>query len=178
MVPNKLLALLCSCFIYFTLGGCAAPGVGLDPTKTNIDSYLGSLPATPADKSRAIIYRDSGFNGGAVGMNLSIDGATAITIANKKFESILVNPGPKEVKISVVVPGNPTCTKTLFIASNQLSYIKIGERSEYNKVLANLLPLVSLLVENSAESASRCGGPWEPFLVRETEALKEIRELR
>jgi hypothetical protein len=152
--------------------------VGLDPTKTDIDSYLKSLPATPPGKSRAIIYRDSGVYGIFVSMNLSIDGATAITIKNKTFESILVHPGPKEVNVALATPGNPTCTKTLFIASNQLSYIKIGEREDYDKKLAISAPLQSLINEYSAEKNTKCGGHFEPSLVREGNALKEIRELR
>jgi hypothetical protein len=101
-----------------------------------------------------------------------------ITIKNKTFESILVHPGPKEVNVALATPGNPTCTKTLFIASNQLSYIKIGEREDYDKKLAISAPLQSLINEYSAEKNTKCGGPFEPSLVREGNALKEIRELR
>jgi len=178
VIPNKLLALLCGCFIYFILGGCAAPTGGMDPAAVSVDQHLKSLPAPPTDKARVIIYRDSGYGGMLTPMNLNVDGKTVITMANKTFEPILLDPGPKEVNMTLVLPGNPTCTKTIFIAPNQLSYIKLGERNDYNKTLANLIPLASILVENAAEKNTRCGGPWEPFLVREVDALKEIKALR
>ena len=70
------------------LTGCAsAPSVGLSPTTSNFETYLKTLPAPPVDKIRVIVYRDSGFMGTFLGMNLFADGKLLITIANKKFES-------------------------------------------------------------------------------------------
>ena len=163
------------------LTGCAsAPSVGLSPNTSNIETYLKTLPAPPVDKVRVIVYRDSGFMGSLAGMNLLADEKIFITIANKKFESVLLTPGPKEVKteIAITLPGNPTCEKTIFIAPNQTNFVKIGERNEYNQFLATLIPIASIIVENNSLKNSKCNGPSEPFVIREADALKEINGMK
>lgn len=163
------------------LTGCAsAPSIGLSPATSNIETYLKTLPVPPVDKVRVIVYRDSGNMGLLAGMNLLADDKNLITIANKKFESVLLTPGPKEVKVdlAITMPGNPTCTKTIFIAPNQLNFLKIGERNEYNQFLAQFIPLASLMVENNSEKNTKCGGPWEPFVIREADAIKDISNMR
>ena len=164
-----------------TLTGCAsAPSVGLSSSSTNIETYLKTLPVPPVDKVRVIVYRDSGFSGSVAGMNLLADEKILITIANKKFESVMLTPGPKEVKVdlAITLPGNPTCEKTIFIAPNQTNFVKIGERNEYNKFLASFIPIASLIVENNSEKNTKCGGPFEPFVVKETDAIKDINNMR
>jgi hypothetical protein len=118
--------------------------------------------------------------GSLAGMNLLADEKILITIANKKFESVLLTPGPKEIKVdlAITMAGNPTCEKTIFIAPNQINFVKIGERNEYNHLLANLIPLASMVVENNSEKNTKCGGPWEPFVIREADAIKEINNMR
>jgi hypothetical protein len=118
--------------------------------------------------------------GSLAGMNLLADEKIFITIANKKFESILLNPGPKEIKVdlAITMKGNPTCEKTIFIAPNQTNFVKIGERNEYNKFLATFIPIASLIVENNSEKNTKCGGPWEPFVVKEADAIKDINNMR
>lgn len=163
------------------LTGCAsAPSVGLSPDTSNIETYLKTLPVPPVDKVKVVVYRDSGFMGTLAGMNLLADEKILITIANKKFESILLTPGPKEIKIdlAITMKGNPTCEKTIFIAPNQTNFVKIGERNEYNKFLATFIPIASLIVENNSEKNTKCGGPWEPFVVKEADAIKEINNMR
>ena len=164
-----------------TLTGCAsAPSVGLSSSSSNIETYLKTLPVPPVDKVRIIVYRDSGWMGSLSGMNLIADEKILITIANKKFESVLLTPGPKELKVdlAVTVSGNPNCTKTIFIAPNQTNFVKIGERNEYNKLLASFITLASLIVENNSEKNTKCGGAFEPYVIREADALKEINNLR
>jgi hypothetical protein len=163
------------------LTGCAsAPSIGLSPNTTNIETYLKTLPAPPVDKVRVIVYRDSGFSGSIPGMNLLADEKILMTIANKKFESILLTPGPKEIKVdlAITMAGNPTCEKTIFIAPNQTNFVKIGERNEYNHLLAAFIPLASLIVENNSEKNTKCGGPWEPYVVKEADAIKDINNMR
>ena len=163
------------------LTGCAsAPSIGLSPATTNIETYLKTLPTPPVDKVRVIVYRDSGFMGSLAGMNLIADEKILITIANKKFESLLLTPGPKEVNVTMAntLPGNYNCTKTIFVAPNQINFLKIGERNEYNQFLANFIPIASIIVENNSEKNSKCGGPFEPFVIREADALKEISNMR
>ena len=163
------------------LTGCAsAPSVGLSPNTSNIETYLKTLPAPPVDKVRVIVYRDSGFMASLAGMNLLADEKILITIANKKFESVLLTPGPKEVKteVAITLQGNNTCEKTIFIAPNQTNFVKIGERNEYNKFLASFIPIASMIVENNSEKNSKCGGPFEPFVVKEADAIKDINNMR
>ena len=163
------------------LAGCAsAPSVGLSPNTSNIETYLKTLPAPPVDKVRVIVYRDSGFSGSFPGMNLVVDEKILMTIANKKFESTLLTPGPKEIKVdlAITMAGNPTCEKTIFIAPNQTNFVKIGERNEYNKFLASFIPIASLIVENNSEKNTKCGGAFEPYVIREADAIKEINNLR
>lgn len=163
------------------LSGCAsAPSIGLSPATLNIETYLKTLPTPPVDKVRVVVYRDSGTMGMLAGMNLIADDKNLITIANKKFESVLLTPGPKEVKVdlAITMPGNPTCTKTIFIAPNQLNFLKIGERNEYNQFLAYFIPLASIIVENNSEKNTKCGGPWEPFVIKEADAIKDISNMR
>jgi hypothetical protein len=163
------------------LTGCAsAPSVGLSPNTTNIETYLKTLPAPPVDKVTVIVYRDSGFSGSFPGMNLLVDEKILMTIANKRFESMLLTPGPKEIKVdlAITMAGNPTCEKTIFIAPNQINFVKIGERNEYNKFLAQLIPIASLMIENNSEKNTKCGGPWEPYVVKEADAIKDINKMR
>jgi len=163
------------------LTGCAsAPSIGLSPNTTNIETYLKTLPAPPIDKVKVIVYRDSGYMGSLSGMNLLADEKILITIANKKFESILLTPGPKEIKVdlAVTLAGNPTCEKTIFIAPNQTNFVKIGERNEYNKLLASFIPLASIIVENNSGKNTKCGGAFEPFVVKEADAIKDINNMR
>lgn len=160
------------------VAGCATPGVGLDTTTTSIDAYLKSQPAPPSDRVRVVVYRDSGFVGSLAGVILEADGREVITIANKKYSSLLLQPGPKEFTVSFAVPGNPKCTRTLFISPGEMSFLKIGERAEYSKGLAILSPLASLIKENNDEDKSRCGGSMEPFLIKPADAMREINSLR
>ena len=163
------------------LTGCASsPSIGLNPATSNIETYLNTLSVPPVDKVRVIVYRNSGYMGSLAGMNLLADEKILITIANKKFESVLLTPGPKEIKVdlAITMAGNPTCEKTIFIAPNQINFVKIGERNEYNHLLANLIPLASMVVENNSEKNTKCGGPWEPFVIREADAIKEINNMR
>jgi hypothetical protein len=113
-------------------------------------------------------------------MNLLVDEKILMTIANKRFESMLLTPGPKEIKVdlAITMAGNPTCEKTIFIAPNQINFVKIGERNEYNKFLAQLIPIASLMIENNSEKNTKCGGPWEPYVVKEADAIKDINKMR
>jgi len=158
--------------------GCATPGVGTDASVTPIQNFLASQPPPPSGMSQVIVYRDSGQSGMLAGILLEADGREVVTIANKKYASALISPGAKEFTVSLTVPGNPKCTKTLFIAPNQTNYLKIGARGEYSNALAILVPLAGLIKDSVDQDKTRCGGPWEAFLVKEVDAIREISSLR
>ena len=157
-------------FFAFVLSGCASTGVGINLDKITVAEYITKLPKPSPDKAQLVVYRDTGFDPLAYGLSVLMDGKELVNIGNKKFEVINITPGAKEVKVF-------SCVKSIFISPNTINYLKIAKRPEYSELLMLLIPIASIVVENQAEKSTRCGGQFEPFVMNEDDAKKDLIEM-
>ncbi len=108
------LRLLAAAAVVLSLAGCASVPMG-DPAQ---DARLKSFPAASAGKAGVYIYRNETF-GGAVKLNLALDGQALGSTASKTYFYKEVEPG----RHTVTSYGENTDTLTFEALAGKLYYV-------------------------------------------------------